>query len=169
MGGLKIAAAENYLTTGCVLCDPASPLSLGSSKDLFWGWMKEWRRRNEGKGCVGRTVGLQAYVPSSKLQNTFFKLGGKNTGQFLWHQHTFFQDMIYMFGPHFKWNGYWDKWPCWRLQNGFHYVVLLFSSLENFLKSTPLRKWALGIFVLYLKKVWGSTLGRGDGRKAWEL
>lgn len=56
-------------------------------------------------GTKGRGRGEKASpacLLSSRLQNTFFKLGGKNIGQFLWHQHTFFQDMIYMFGPHFK-------------------------------------------------------------------
>lgn len=74
------------------------PLSLGSSKDFVLGPNGGMKERDGGE----KVGWAQACLPSSKLQNTFFKLGGKNTGQFLWHQHTFFQDMIYMFGPHFK-------------------------------------------------------------------
>lgn len=52
--------------------------------------------------------------------------------------------------------------------NGFHHVVL-FSSLGNFLKSALWRGRHFGIFVLYLKGLWGSELeggGREEG-KAW--
>lgn len=53
--------------------------------------------------------------------------------------------------------------------NGFHHVVLLFSSLGNFLKSALWWGGHFGIFVLYLKGLWGSELegGRREGGKAW--
>lgn len=72
---------------------------------LYLVWGVVWIYFGDGgeEGDVWeKAAGPQACLLSSQLQNTFFKLGGKNTGQFLWHQHTFFQDMIYMFGPHFK-------------------------------------------------------------------
>lgn len=83
MRGLKIAAAsENDLTTGYRSSTSASLLSLGNSKDLFWGPNGGMKERDDWE----KDGWAQSYLPSSKLQNTFFKLGGKNTGQFLWHQ-----------------------------------------------------------------------------------
>ena len=68
VGALTIAiaaAAENDLTTGCVLCASASPLSLGSSKDLFWGWNEEMEKRDV-REKDGWAPGLFAFFQASK-------------------------------------------------------------------------------------------------------
>lgn len=135
---------------------------------LYLVWGVVWIYFGDGgeEGDVWeKAAGPQACLLSSQLQNTFFKLGGKNTGQFLWHQHTFFQDMIYMFGPHFKWNGYWDKWPCWRLQNGFHYVVLLFQFLRKLSEKCPCKKAdTLASLFSTSRGFWGQYWRNGEGK-----